>query len=78
MALDRWRRRLAWSGRASTPASSKCFKYAAGGSAGDRMLALQAILAAKPPPWLAKVMGQTPEERVRFERDLLDAGEAQA
>ena len=45
-------------------------KDAAGGSARDRMVALQGILAAKPPPWLAKVMGQTPEERIRFERDL--------
>lgn len=47
-------------------------KDAAGGSARDRMVALQAILAAKPPPWLAKVMGQTAEERIRFERDLED------
>jgi nitrogen fixation protein NifX len=45
-------------------------KDAAGGSARDRMVALQGILAAKPPPWLAKAMGQTPEERIRFERDL--------
>lgn len=45
-------------------------KDAAGGSARDRMIALQGILAAKPPPWLAKAMGQTPEERIRFERDL--------
>jgi nitrogen fixation protein NifX len=53
-------------------------KDAAGGSARDRMVALQAILAAKPPPWLAKVMGQTPEERIRFERDFVEAGEVQA
>jgi nitrogen fixation protein NifX len=51
-------------------------KDAAGGSARDRMVALQGVLAAKPPPWLAKVMGQTPEERIRFERDLAEAGEA--
>jgi nitrogen fixation protein NifX len=44
-------------------------KDAAGGSARDRMLALQGVLATKPPPWLAKVMGQTPEERIRFGRD---------
>lgn len=44
-------------------------KDAAGGSARDRMVALQGVLGAKPPPWLAKVMGQTPEERIRFERD---------
>jgi nitrogen fixation protein NifX len=44
-------------------------KDPAGGSARDRMVALQQVLGAKPPPWLAKVMGQTPEERIRFERD---------
>ncbi len=44
-------------------------KDAAGGSARERMVALQGVLATKPPPWLAKVMGQTPEERIRFERD---------
>ena len=53
-------------------------KDAAGGNARDRMVALQGVLAAKPPPWLAKVMGQAPEERIRFERDLAEAGEAQA
>jgi nitrogen fixation protein NifX len=42
-------------------------KDAAGGSARDRMAALQRILADKPPPWLAKVMGQSPEQRIRFE-----------
>jgi nitrogen fixation protein NifX len=39
-----------------------------GGSARDRMVALQRILAEKPPPWLAKAMGRDPEERVRFAR----------
>lgn len=48
-------------------------KDAAGGSARERMAALQRILAEKPPPWLAKVMGQTPDERVRFEREATDA-----
>lgn len=42
-------------------------KDASGGSARARMVALQRILADKPPPWLAKVMGQAPEERIRFE-----------
>ncbi len=42
-------------------------KDAAGGSARDRMAALQRILADKPPPWLAKVMGKSPQERIRFE-----------
>lgn len=27
---------------------------------------LQQVLTQKPPPWLAKVMGQTAEERIRF------------
>ncbi len=53
-------------------------KDAAGGGARERMVALQGILAAKPPPWLAKVMGQTPEERIRFGRDLAEAGESEA
>lgn len=48
-------------------------KDAAGGSARERMVALQGILADKPPPWLAKVMGQTPEERIRFEREESEA-----
>jgi nitrogen fixation protein NifX len=49
-------------------------KDAGGGSARDRVSALQRILADKPPPWLAKVMGQDPEARVRFERDASGAG----
>jgi nitrogen fixation protein NifX len=43
-------------------------KDAAGGSARMRMVALQRILGEKAPPWLAKAMGQAPEERVRFAR----------
>lgn len=42
-------------------------KDAAGGSARERMQALSAVLAHKPPPWLAKVMGQDAEARIRFE-----------
>ncbi len=48
-------------------------KDAGGGSARDRMAALQRILADKPPPWLAKAMGQAPEERIRFEPQELGA-----
>lgn len=44
-----------------------------GGSARDRMLALQRILSVKAPPWLAKAMGQTPEERVCFVREAVEA-----
>ena len=44
-----------------------------GGSARERILALQGVLGDKPPPWLAKVMGRNPEERVRFERQESDA-----
>ncbi|MBK1694063.1 dinitrogenase iron-molybdenum cofactor biosynthesis protein [Chromatium weissei] len=40
-----------------------------GGSARIRIHALQQVLAHKAPPWLAKVMGQAPEARVRFERE---------
>lgn len=43
-------------------------KDAGGGRARDRMLALQRVLGGKAPPWLAKVMGRSPEERVRFTR----------
>ena len=49
-------------------------KDIAGGPARSRMVALQGILAeGKAPPWLAKAMGQRPEERVRFERTESEA-----
>jgi nitrogen fixation protein NifX len=48
-------------------------KYPQGGSAREHMAALAGQLADKAPPWLAKVMGQSDEERVRFERDAEDA-----
>ncbi len=48
-------------------------KFPQGGSARERMAELAAQLAHKPPPWLAKVMGQSAEDRVRFERDTEDA-----
>ena len=44
-----------------------------GGSARERIVALQQVLASKAPPWLAKVMGQSPEARVRFEREESEA-----
>ncbi|MBK1720815.1 dinitrogenase iron-molybdenum cofactor biosynthesis protein [Thiocystis violacea] len=44
-----------------------------GGSARERIVALQRVLAGKIPPWLAKVMGKSPEERVRFEREESEA-----
>ena len=44
-------------------------KDSTGGSARERVLALQRVLGSKAPPWLAKVMGHSPEERVRFERE---------
>lgn len=47
-----------------------------GGSARERVSALQQLLGSKAPPWLAKVMGQTPEERVRFERSQSEEHEA--
>jgi nitrogen fixation protein NifX len=48
-------------------------KYPFGGSARDRVLDLQRALARKAPPWLAKTMGQSPEERIRFEREESEA-----
>lgn len=41
-----------------------------GGPARDEIIALQQALGKNPAPWLAKVMGQTPEERIRFAREL--------
>jgi hypothetical protein len=29
---------------------------------------MQRVIASAPPPWLAKAMGRSAEERVRFER----------
>ena len=56
------------------PAAAKVIKLdihpikdAAGGSARERMIKLQDVLSNKAPPWLAKVMGKAPEERIRFE-----------
>jgi nitrogen fixation protein NifX len=48
-------------------------KFPQGGSARERMAALAEQLATKAPPWLAKIMGQSDEERVRFERDTEEA-----
>ena len=36
---------------------------------------LQTILAGSPPPWLAKIMGVEPRNRVRFDSDELDGDE---
>ena len=30
---------------------------------------LQTVLKVSPPPWLAKVMGEKPEQRVRFNQE---------
>jgi nitrogen fixation protein NifX len=43
-------------------------KHLSGGNARARVADLQTVLATAPPPWLAKVMGQDEESRVRFER----------
>ncbi|MES9965653.1 MAG: dinitrogenase iron-molybdenum cofactor biosynthesis protein [Sedimenticola sp.] len=39
------------------------------GEARDEILKLQEVIGSKAPPWLAKVMGQSPEERIRFEQE---------
>lgn len=44
-----------------------------GGNAREHVAALSNLLAHKPPPWLAKVMGQSADARVRFERACEDA-----
>ena len=43
-------------------------KYLQGGSARERIAALQRAIVESPPPWLAKAMGHDKESRVRFER----------
>lgn len=44
-------------------------KQPQGGPARERLAELQLRIAASPPPWLAKAMGQAREARVRFTRD---------
>jgi len=44
-------------------------KYPSGGLARERVTDLQRILGATAPPWLAKIMGRAPEERIRFEME---------
>jgi nitrogen fixation protein NifX len=43
------------------------------GQARDHVAALSESLATKTPPWLAKIMGQGTDERVRFERTTEEA-----
>ncbi|MEL0584007.1 MAG: dinitrogenase iron-molybdenum cofactor biosynthesis protein [Candidatus Thiodiazotropha sp. (ex. Lucinoma kazani)] len=35
----------------------------------DEIQSLQSVISKDAPPWLAKVMGQTPEQRIRFEQE---------
>ncbi|GAB2191152.1 hypothetical protein MAH1_27600 [Sessilibacter sp. MAH1] len=44
-------------------------KLPQGGVAPDVLKRLQETIATSPPPWLAKAMGQNPEERVRFREE---------
>ena len=44
-------------------------KLPQGGPAPEALGKLQVTLAESPPPWLAKVMGEKPEQRVRFIRE---------
>lgn len=43
-------------------------KMPQGGQASDIIQQLKTIIAGTPPPWLAKIMGISAEQRVRFER----------
>lgn len=44
---------------------------AAGNLAAPELLSrLQGVLAGSPPPWLAKILGAAPEERIRFDMDV--------
>ena len=44
-------------------------KKPAMGETREEVEALQAVIGADAPPWLAKVMGQSPEERIRFDQE---------
>lgn len=44
-------------------------KFPNGGEAQEAIAEMKNILAQNPPPWLAKIMGKTAEERIRFERE---------
>ena len=62
------------------PAAAKVVKadvhpirYPNGGSARERVEALQEALGNKAPPWLAKAMGQSSKERIRFETTEAEA-----
>ena len=48
-------------------------KFPQGGNAREQVAVLAELLADKPPPWLAKIMGQATDDRVRFERDTEEA-----
>lgn len=43
-------------------------KIPGGSRARDQLKRIQEVLGSAPPPWLAKAMGQSEEERARFER----------
>lgn len=62
------------------PAAAKVVKHGIhpikapdGGSAPEMIRDLQRVIAEKTPPWLAKVMGQPAEARVRFTPEAQDA-----
>jgi nitrogen fixation protein NifX len=48
-------------------------KFPQGGNAREQVAVLAGLLADKAPPWLAKIMGQAADERVRFERSTEEA-----
>ncbi|HKI60999.1 MAG TPA: NifB/NifX family molybdenum-iron cluster-binding protein, partial [Mariprofundaceae bacterium] len=60
------------------PAAAKVIKAgihpikipAAGSEASEVLRQLQDVLAGSPPPWLAKILGIDPENRVRFEMEM--------
>jgi nitrogen fixation protein NifX len=47
-------------------------KVPQGGAIADLLDQLKTVLAGSPPPWLAKVMGASPEERRRFSVDAVE------
>jgi nitrogen fixation protein NifX len=50
-------------------AGAHLIKRPGGGMAEYEVRALQQVIGQGAPPWLAKIMGQSPQERIRFERE---------
>ena len=61
------------------PAAAKVVRYGIhpikkpqAGSALDEIKALQSVIGKDAPPWLSKVMGQSHEQRIRFDKSNIE------